>query len=110
MMFFHSSGLLQGIVKKTFATITVLFLVTGVFSQTLISGKVKDGKGHPIPGASVSVKNSFDGATSDSTGNYQFNSSDTGTHTLTVSSVGYKPMDISLKMAGKPIHMDIQLK
>lgn len=110
MMFFHSSGLSQRMMKKMLATATILFLVTGVFSQTLISGKVKDGKGHPIPGASVSVKNSFDGATSDSTGKYQFNSSDTGTQTLTVSSVGYRPIDVTLQMAGKPIHMDLQLK
>jgi vitamin B12 transporter len=110
MMFFHSSGLSGRTIKKMLVTATVLFLVTGVFSQTLISGKVKDGKGHPIPGASVSVKNSFDGATSDSTGSYQFNSSDTGTQTLTVSSVGYRPLDVSVQMVGKPIHMDLQLK
>ena len=42
------------------------------YAQTLISGKVKDLKNKPIPGASISVKNSFDGATSDSSGNYSF--------------------------------------
>jgi hypothetical protein len=56
----------------------LLLICTFIRAQTLISGKVKDAKGRPIPGASITVKNSFDGATSDSSGNYQFNSLDTG--------------------------------
>src|SRR5450631_664728 len=86
-----------------------MFLFSGgAYSQTLISGKVKDTKGHPIPGASISVKDSFDGATSDSTGNYSFNSTDTGTQTLKVSSVGYRAIEVTLKVVGKSIKMDLQ--
>ncbi len=90
--------------------IFLLGWTTGAFSQTVISGKVKDDKGRPIPGASISVKNSFDGATSDSSGNYSFNSSDTGMQTLTVSSVGYRPIEVTLQITGKTIHMDLSLK
>ena len=79
-------------------------------AQTLISGRVKDLKNKPIPGASISVKNSFDGATSDSSGNYSFSSSDTGLQTLTVSSIGYRPIEITLHITGNSIHMDMQLK
>src|SRR5882762_3373122 len=108
-MFFRiirrSKGIRRGILG--FA----LFMVyTGVNSQTLISGKVKDTKGHPIPGASISVKDSFDGSTSDSTGNYSFNSTDTGMQTLKVSSVGYRAVEVTLKVTGKTIKMDLQLK
>ncbi len=105
------SGLNKSRLKKILSLGVTLFLIgTGAFSQTLISGKVKDVKGHPIPGASISVKNSFDGATSDSSGNYQFNSSDTGLHLLTISSVGYRPVEVTLQMTGKSIHLDLQLK
>ena len=83
------------------------FLAQG---QTLISGKVKDSKNKPLPGASISIKNSFDGATSDSSGNYSFNSSDTGLQTLAVSSIGYRPVEITLQIRGKSVHMDVQLK
>src|SRR5450432_3534149 len=101
----------KSMIKKMLPWVVAFAMIgNGAFSQIKISGKVKDGKGHPIPGASISVKNSFDGATSDSSGNYSFNSSDTGTQTLTVSSVGYRPIDVTLQMAGKPIHMDLQLK
>jgi vitamin B12 transporter len=82
----------------------------GAAAQTQISGKVKDTRGHPVPGASITVKNSFDGATSDSSGNYNFNSSDTGLQTLTVSSVGYRPVEVTLQITGKAIHLDLQLK
>src|SRR6202790_4226920 len=90
---------------------SALFLIgSAAFSQTLISGKVKDTKGHPIPGASISVKDSFDGTTSDSSGNYSFSSTDTGSHTLKVSSVGYRPVELPLQVTGKTIHMELQLK
>src|SRR5450432_4480055 len=88
---------------------SLILWCSGIFAQTLISGKVKDGKGHPVPGASITVKNSFDGATSDSSGNFHFGSSDTGLQTITVSSVGYHSVEVSLKMAGKSIELDLQL-
>ena len=98
-------------VKKTaWLGMIFFFLSAGAFSQTRISGKVKDLRGHPIPGASISVKNSFDGATSDSSGNYSFSSTDTGLQTLAVSSVGYRPIEVTLQMTGNPVHMDLQLK
>jgi vitamin B12 transporter len=82
----------------------------GAFSQTQITGIIKDMKGHAVPGASITVKNSFDGATSDSTGKYSFSSTDTGLQTLTISSVGYRAIEVSLRIEGKTIHMDLQLK
>ena len=87
-----------------------IILSTGAFAQTLISGRVKDTKGRPIPGASISVKNSFEGATSDSAGLYHFNSSDTGQQTLTVSSVGYRPIEVTMQFTGRTISLDPQLK
>ncbi len=101
----------KSMLNKVLPLIMVL-LGVGSFSlaQTKISGRIKDGKGHPVPGASITVKNSFDGATSDSTGSYLFNSQDTGMQTLTVSSVGYLPIEVTLTLNGKAIHMDLQLK
>jgi vitamin B12 transporter len=96
--------------KKLFLTIVIHLFCIAAFSQTQISGFIKDVKGHAVPGASITVKNSFDGATSDSTGKYSFSSTDTGIQTLTVSSVGYRPIEVSLKIEGKTIHMDLQLK
>ena len=97
--------------KKILVLGAVLLLgINSSFSQTVISGKIKDMKGRPVPGASITVKNSFDGATSDSLGKYSFSSSDTGLQSLTVSSVGYRPIEVTLQITGKPIQMDLQLK
>jgi vitamin B12 transporter len=95
--------------------LVLLWLMIGgiqslVSAQTQISGRIQDGKGHPVPGASITVKNSFDGATSDSSGNYSFASSDTGLQTLTVSSVGYRSIEVTLVITGKNLRMDLQLK
>jgi vitamin B12 transporter len=95
---------------KLAIVLNLLLICSGVFSQTQISGVVKDTKGHPVPGASVSVKNSFDGATSDSLGKYSFSSSDTGLQTLKISSVGYRSIEITLQISGKSIQMDLQMK
>ncbi len=84
------------ILNRKFASFLLfqMVVVTG-FSQTRISGIVKDAKGRAIPGASITVKNSFDGATSDSTGKYSFSCSDTGIQTLTVTSVGFRPIEVT---------------
>jgi vitamin B12 transporter len=99
------------VLRKMAALGFALFGVfSGTFSQTVISGKVQDGKGHAVPNASITVKNSFDGATSDSLGHYSFNSSDTGLQTLTVSSVGFRPIEVTIQITGRTIRMDLQLK
>src|SRR5712664_1979635 len=106
-----SPGANKSKLKKTGLLGSALFFLwTAAFSQTRISGKIKDTKNSAIPGASISVKDSFDGATSDSSGNYSFSSTDTGMQTLKVSSVGYHPINVTLPITGKSIKMDFQLK
>jgi vitamin B12 transporter len=61
--------------------LTVLILAAGWLSaQTLVSGIVKDGKGHPLRGASITIKDTYDGATSDSLGHFSFQSTEKGDH------------------------------
>src|SRR5664279_280141 len=98
------------LIKTVFLGFCLIIGCCRVHAQTLISGNVKDGKGHPVPGASITVKNSFDGATSDSSGNFRFSCSDTGLQTLIISSVGYRSIEISLEIAGKPVNLSLQLK
>jgi len=106
-------GLQNGInqhFKKLILFFSVLFLLQEGFSQTIISGKIKDGRGRLVPGASITVKNSFDGATSDSAGNYQFSAADTGNQLITVSSIGYRPLEQPILLKGKAIRLDLQLR
>ncbi|MFI5195354.1 MAG: carboxypeptidase-like regulatory domain-containing protein, partial [Chitinophagales bacterium] len=52
-------------IKKILCFGACFFCIQVLICQTSISGKIKDGRGHPVPGVSITIKNSFDGATSD---------------------------------------------
>jgi vitamin B12 transporter len=96
--------------SKILLTLAMVFLVRAGFSQTQISGRIRDGKGRPVPGVSITIKNSYDGATSDSSGNYRFAASDTGRQLLVVSSVGYKGVEEPVELRASAIHLDIVMK
>lgn len=73
-----------------------MMLITSVtvFSQTTLSGKVVDDINQPLPGASVIIKGSKIGATTDFDGNFSFDSKiESGT--LVFSFVGYEPKSVS---------------
>jgi hypothetical protein len=97
-------------VTRLLLFIVPFFCMQEALCQTTISGNIKDGRGHPVPGASITIKNSFDGATSDSSGNYQFSATDTGSHLITVSSIGYRLLEQPILLGGKSIRLDLQLK
>src|SRR6478672_9008425 len=67
-----------------------LFLTTGVaFSQVKVSGTVTDSKGAPVEGATVLVKGSTKGASTDVTGHFTINVPSSKS-VLVVSSVGFQ--------------------
>src|SRR3954464_7912731 len=96
--------------KTTFALIILLFTSVFGFSQTSISGKVKDSKGRAVSGASVAIRDSYDGATTDSTGSYSFQTSEKGEQTITITSIGYKLIEMKVTLAGSPLKADAVLK
>jgi hypothetical protein len=76
----------------------------------VISGKVKDTKGRPIAGASIALKNTYDGATSDSSGSYRFSTTEKGNQTLLITSVGYKLLEMAVELHGARVNIDFALK
>src|SRR5580692_8199616 len=95
-------------------TVTALILIstlsTRLSAQTTISGTIKDGKGHPLHGASIAIKNSYDGATTDSTGAFRFVTTEKGADTLTVSNIGYNPIQQLITLNGTPVVLHMALK
>lgn len=79
-------------------------------AQTTVSGKVRDHKGKPVPGASISLKNSYDGGTSDSTGAYRFKTSEKGPQTLLATSIGYKLQELNVTLNGATLQADFTLR
>jgi vitamin B12 transporter len=94
--------------------ISLLIILQGlgfvVFTQTTISGKLKDNKGHALPGVSISIKDSYDGTIVDSLGNYKFSTTEKGEHILSATNVGYRSFEEKIIIGTEPIIKDIILK
>ncbi|MEZ4808939.1 MAG: TonB-dependent receptor [Allomuricauda sp.] len=60
-----------------------------LFAQTSISGIVTDAKNNPIVGANVYLEGTYDGASTDESGHFGFETTETGTQTLVISMLSY---------------------
>ncbi|MDP4286273.1 MAG: TonB-dependent receptor [Bacteroidota bacterium] len=89
-----------------------LFILTSsfAFGQVKINGKITDHKNKSLPGISVSLLNSYDGATTDSAGNYSFGTSEKGDQTLSATGSGYRSYEEKIKITSSPINLNIELK
>lgn len=93
-------------------SLVLVFFLISVYSnaQTKISGKIIDNRNNGLPGVSISIKDSYDGTTSDSLGNFSFITSEKGEHILQASASGYKPFDQRINIAAAPQTVNISLK
>lgn len=79
-------------------------------AQVTVKGVVKDNKGNPVSGASVAIKDSYDGGTTDSAGKYSFKTFEKGDQLLQISSIGFKPFEQTLKLESGTLTIDATLK
>ena len=78
-------------------------------AQTKISGQVVKNN-RPLYGVSIVLKNTYDGATTDSMGKYSFTTSEKGEQTLEFTLSGYTAVNKKIILATTPIVQDISLK
>lgn len=78
--------------------------------QVTVKGVVRDNKNNPLAGVSITLKDSYDGATSDSTGKYSFRTTEKGQQILVFSSIGYKAVEQPVKLESGTITIDVSLK
>ncbi len=90
--------------------ILLIFISAWVNAQVKVSGKVTDTKSRPVRGASISLKNSYDGATTDSLGHYSFLTTEKAEQTLVATVIGYKIFEQKLSLTTAPVILDISLK
>src|SRR5688572_26335804 len=90
-----------------FGTFFSLSLVAD--AQVTISGKVRDRK-KPISGVNIVLKNTYDGATSDSLGRFSFKTSEKGDFVLAATSIDYNAFEQKIRIGNDPITIDIVLK
>ncbi|OOG70561.1 TonB-dependent receptor [Algoriphagus sp. A40] len=79
---------------------------TLAFGQTLISGKVLDEKGNPLPGVNVFIKGSFDGTSSDTSGAFEFETTETGDQLLAFSMMGFKTQEIYVALSAPKLEIE----
>lgn len=95
---------------KYITTIAFLFSFCLCRAQVKISGTVTDKKNKPLAGVSIQLKDSYDGATSDSLGNYSFTTDEKGEKEIEASSSGYLPVSQKITITGAPISLNLLLK
>lgn len=92
------SNLLRAFLRQLGASLLLLFLTLSVHAQHVIKGKVVAGDDRqPVIGASIRVKGSNRGATTDAAGNFSLSAN--STDVLEVSFIGYLPAQYPVKDA-----------
>ena len=95
---------------KSFFFFIFLIATTGVVAQVKISGKVVDNKGKPLAGVSIVLKDTYDGATTDSTGNFSFTTTEKGSQLFEASFTGFRTHQQPLNIGSANIELAIALK
>lgn len=97
--------------------VILLLIMNSVQGQTNISGRILDNKNRPLSGISITLKNTYDGTTTDSLGNYSFITTEKGEQTLVASASGYKSFEQQINLpagrqglAGTPLTINISLR
>ncbi len=91
-------------------TLIILILGLATNAQVKVEGKIIGNKGEPLSGVSVTLKGSYDGATTDSTGNFSFTTIEKGKQVLQTSIIGYRPYEQELNIGTNTVNLNISLK
>ena len=96
--------------KKLYLIIILLGFFRIISAQISISGHVITDKNKPLYGVSISLLNSYDGATTDSLGNYKFTTTERGEKQLEVIISGFNIVYQKLLIGSDSIVQNISLK
>lgn len=108
---FAASNQLAANMKFHFLPIAFFFYFCQVaISQTVISGKVTDRKGDILVGASISIKGSYDGATSDTLGYFTFKTRKKDSVFVAASYIGYETEFRPVLISGPSMEINFKLK
>jgi hypothetical protein len=99
---------------KTMKFIVLYFLflvrISFVYSQTNITGSIRDEKGEAVTGANIYFEGTFEGTTSDSAGEFTLITGLKGVKVLVISFMGYESYRQSHELTDVPITLEILLK
>jgi hypothetical protein len=84
--------------------------ISSAFAQTKINGIIKDAKGNPIPLTNIILLDTYDGASSNEQGAFEFVTSETGDKILVVKFIGFREFQQPVVLNGKPLTFSITLQ
>jgi hypothetical protein len=96
--------------QNALLSVLLACIIQQVNSQVTVKGVVKGNRSKGLYGVSIALKNTYDGATTDSSGNFSFNTAEKGEQILSITAVGYKPYEQTIKLETEPINLNIALK
>lgn len=96
--------------RSLYVVLVVLLACSRLSGQVRISGTITNVKKQPVRDASITIRDSYDGATTDSAGRYSFKTTEKGAHTIVFSSIGYKEVEQAVTIESENIKLDIILK
>lgn len=97
--------------KTRIFTLVLIFASTlTLFAQITISGKVLGRNNKPLKNVSVTLKDTYDGATTDETGNYKFETSEKGGQNLIFSHPKFIEIEKSIQIEDKNLILNAELK
>jgi hypothetical protein len=84
---------------KSFYTFVFLLATFAIQAQQTISGTVLDEKSKPIIGANIFIDGTYDGASSDESGNFKFTTTANGNQVLVISFLTYETLKVTINVA-----------
>lgn len=88
---------------------TLFLLLSGCLAFSQIKGKVTSNDGEPIPFASITIENTYNGTSANEKGEYELNVKKTGSYTLVFQSLGYKTKKSTVSISAFPHIINVVL-
>ncbi len=96
--------------KRILYFIITLLISQNIAAQVIIKGEVKDNKGRALIGASLSLKDSYDGGITDSLGNFSFKTFEKGKFVIEVKMLEYTSVSQEINIEKETITLSFSLK
>ena len=87
-----------------------IFIFTLTQAQTKISGILKSTKGVPIANGNISIKNTYDGTSTDSIGRFSFSTTETGLKILQFSALNFETDSVTVELNQTSLTFDLRIK
>lgn len=95
--------------KRVLLTVTLASLLLDALAQLTLSGQITDERGTPLPGATIKLKDTRFGQSSDLEGAFQIVDIPKGRYVVQISFVGFETLSNSINIS-KDTEIDISLK